>query len=135
MEKQYFTLEELDSPLTLQEKDILALRLGLRNNEIYTFEAIGYLYGLTRERIRQIECKAFEKLDKAVVEANNKTIKKPHLTPLQQEILKRKFGLEGHRMHSDYAIDKELEVSVEEIHSAMIAALKPIRKNLNRVKI
>lgn len=48
--------------LTPKEKDILKLRYGLNGGEPLTLEAIGNKYNLTRERIRQIESKALNKI-------------------------------------------------------------------------
>lgn len=48
--------------LTPKEKDILKLRYGLNGEEPLTLEAIGNKYNLTRERIRQIENKALNKI-------------------------------------------------------------------------
>lgn len=50
--------------LTEREADVLRLRHGLGevSDEPMTLDAIGQIYGLTRERIRQIETKAIEKL-------------------------------------------------------------------------
>jgi hypothetical protein len=52
----------LINELSVRERDILAKRFGLINNENYTLENIGKLYNLTRERIRQIERSAVKKL-------------------------------------------------------------------------
>ncbi len=48
--------------LDKNEKDIIRLRFGIGVNEARTLETIGKLYGVTRERIRQIESKALVKL-------------------------------------------------------------------------
>ena len=48
--------------LTERERDILILRYGLNKNGPMTLDEIGKGYGLTRERIRQIEYKALGKL-------------------------------------------------------------------------
>ncbi|MCL2760398.1 MAG: sigma-70 family RNA polymerase sigma factor [Desulfuromonadales bacterium] len=50
--------------LTDNEKSILVLRFGLGDRDPLTLEAIGNIFGVTRERIRQIEAKALEKLRK-----------------------------------------------------------------------
>lgn len=47
------------------EKTILSLRFGLHDDDPQTLEAIGKIFGVTRERIRQIESKALEKLKRA----------------------------------------------------------------------
>lgn len=45
-----------------REKEILKLRFGLENGKDYTLQEIGERYGVTRERIRQIEAKILEDL-------------------------------------------------------------------------
>ncbi len=50
--------------LTPKEREILKLRFGLNGEEPLTLEAIGNKYNLTRERIRQIENKALNKIRK-----------------------------------------------------------------------
>lgn len=55
-------LEGMLEGLTDRERDILHLRFGFEDGHAYTLEAIGKHYGLTRERIRQIEAKAIKKL-------------------------------------------------------------------------
>jgi len=52
--------------LSESEKKILALRFGLDDKEPQTLDTIGHNFGVTRERIRQIEAKALEKLRKMV---------------------------------------------------------------------
>jgi RNA polymerase primary sigma factor len=51
--------------LTETEQKILSLRFGLDDNEPQTLDTIGQQFGVTRERIRQIEVKALEKLKKS----------------------------------------------------------------------
>lgn len=58
-------LENVLDTLTLREKEILKLRYGLEDNKPATLEKIGDIYGLTRERIRQIEIKALKKIEKS----------------------------------------------------------------------
>ncbi len=55
-------IEELLSTLTPREARILRLRFGLQNGKSYTLEEVGEKFGLTRERIRQIEGKALRRL-------------------------------------------------------------------------
>jgi RNA polymerase primary sigma factor len=55
-------IEELLSTLTPREARILRLRFGLQNGRSYTLEEVGKKFGLTRERIRQIEGRALRRL-------------------------------------------------------------------------
>lgn len=48
--------------LTEKERDIVCKRFGIGTGYIMTLEQIGQEYGVTRERIRQIEAKALRKL-------------------------------------------------------------------------
>jgi RNA polymerase primary sigma factor len=55
-------VEEVLSTLSEREARILRLRFGLLNGRCYTLEEVGKTFGLTRERIRQIEGKALRRL-------------------------------------------------------------------------
>jgi RNA polymerase primary sigma factor len=55
-------MKEALATLRPREQEILNLRFGLENDSPLTLEAIGKRYGLTRERIRQIEKEGLQKL-------------------------------------------------------------------------
>jgi RNA polymerase primary sigma factor len=55
-------IEDVLSTLPPREARILRLRFGLDNGHTYTLEEVGQKFGLTRERIRQIESKALRRL-------------------------------------------------------------------------
>ncbi len=55
-------VNEVLSTLSPREARILRLRFGLENGRAYTLEEVGEKFGLTRERIRQIEGKALRRL-------------------------------------------------------------------------
>jgi len=48
--------------LTPREREVLSLRFGIDGDEVLTLEEIGNRFGVTRERIRQIEARALSKL-------------------------------------------------------------------------
>ena len=52
--------------LTERERAIIESRYGTRGQPAKTLEEIGQLIGLTRERVRQIEARALEKLRAAI---------------------------------------------------------------------
>ena len=52
------------SDLTPREQKILEMRFGLADGVAHTLEEVGQEFGVTRERIRQIEAKALEKMQK-----------------------------------------------------------------------
>ncbi len=56
------TLEEVMTALSPREARILRLRFGLRDGRAHTLEEVGEKFGLTRERIRQIEHQALDRL-------------------------------------------------------------------------
>lgn len=55
-------IDEILEALPYREARILRLRFGLENGRLYTLEEVGRKFGLTRERIRQIETKALRLL-------------------------------------------------------------------------
>ena len=61
---RYGHVSEWFETLTDTEKSILTLRFGLEDAEPQTLDTIGKQFGVTRERIRQIESKALDKLRK-----------------------------------------------------------------------
>ena len=55
-------VEEVLCTLSPREANILRLRFGLVNGRAYTLKEVGQKFGLTRERIRQIESQALRRL-------------------------------------------------------------------------
>ena len=57
-------LKEISSILTDRERKILEMRFGLDDGKVKTLEEVGKEFGITRERVRQIQSKALEKMRK-----------------------------------------------------------------------
>lgn len=55
-------ISEVLDTLTPREQKILKIRFGLEDGVVHTLEEVGQEFGVTRERIRQIEAKALEKI-------------------------------------------------------------------------
>ncbi len=55
-------LKEILDTLTEREADVLRMRFGMADGRTHTLEEVGQIFGVTRERIRQIENKAIRKL-------------------------------------------------------------------------
>jgi len=56
------TIDKSLSCLTDREREVLELRFGLKDGRQRTLEEVGVIFGVTRERIRQIESKAIRKI-------------------------------------------------------------------------
>lgn len=56
------TVEEVLKTLSKRERDVVTLRFGLNGDKPWTLDAIGQMYGLSRERVRQIERETMAKL-------------------------------------------------------------------------
>jgi RNA polymerase primary sigma factor len=67
-------LQEVFETLTPREKSILSQRFGLGDDQPKTLEEIGNQFGLTRERIRQIESEALKKLRSKVEKSDQRPI-------------------------------------------------------------
>jgi RNA polymerase sigma factor (sigma-70 family) len=63
-------ISRLLAPLDEREREILKLRFGLDRGEPRTLEEVGEHFNLTRERIRQIEARALQKLQHSVYSRN-----------------------------------------------------------------
>lgn len=57
-------VQELLATLSEKEQKVLRLRYGLEDGNVHTLEETGQVLGVTRERIRQLESRALEKLRK-----------------------------------------------------------------------
>ena len=55
-------MKDILASLSQREREVLSLRFGLVDGESHTLEEVGAQFGVTRERIRQIEAKALRKL-------------------------------------------------------------------------
>lgn len=51
--------------LGYREREVINLRYGLGDGHCYSLEEVGYIFNVTRERIRSIEARAIRKVKKA----------------------------------------------------------------------
>ena len=58
-------VQEVLKILNPREQKIITMRFGLDDGVAHTLEEVGQEFGVTRERIRQIEAKALEKIDQS----------------------------------------------------------------------
>ena len=68
-------VREVFAGLTDREKAILAMRFGLNDDTQRTLEEIGTHFGVTRERIRQIEAEALQKLRKKMQQREDQALR------------------------------------------------------------
>ena len=66
--------EILRSKLSNKEYEIIKMRFGYYNGRVMTLEEVGEKYHVTRERIRQIEAKAIQKLRRGLTGQTLKTL-------------------------------------------------------------
>lgn len=64
------SLESLLNQVTESERNVLTLRYGFRDGEPATLDSIGKTFGITRERVRQIEVQALRKLKQLMTSRN-----------------------------------------------------------------
>ena len=55
-------MDQVLKTLTYREREVIKLRYGLGDGYPYTLEEVGRIFKVTRERIRQIEARAVQKL-------------------------------------------------------------------------
>ena len=58
----------MDEVLTLREREIIKLRYGVEGMGSYTLNEVGRIFKVSRERVKQIECKAIRKLQRYYIE-------------------------------------------------------------------
>lgn len=56
------SIKDILDSLPDREREVIKYRFGFYNDKVYTLEEVGQIFGITRERVRQIECKALRKL-------------------------------------------------------------------------
>jgi len=107
--------------LSYREREIIRLRFGLADGYSYTLEEVGSLFDVTRERVRQIEAKAVEKLREPGLHAQlSGFVDERAFTRLQAAaaVRSRSFSSPRHQSPSDHRADMpeagvaELEVAI-----------------------
>ena len=132
-------VEDIRKILKEREFNIICLRNGIFDGKEHTLEEIGEKYGLTRERIRQLEAKAYKKL------VHNKRINQytddiQFMFELRRtlnnskdliEYVRLKIGLNGIRKHTDEEIAKKMKKDTEYIEILKQRAIELTRNSKN----
>ncbi len=113
------TLSNLVTDLRPREKDVITGRFGLDSKERKTLAEIGNQYNITRERVRQIEAEALQKLRDRV--AREKTI--DALARKLYEHLENHGGLRRHDLFLKEASDLLRDENLHEWHLLLVAEL------------
>jgi len=103
--------------LSEKEKEILKMRFGLDNKEIKTLEELGMEIGCTRERVRQHQKNAIQKLINIYKNNNNQSSINAgdQLTEIEKKILKMRSGLAGKKIMSIPMVKDETDCTREQI--------------------
>ncbi len=111
-------LDEALSALSFREREIVRLRFGLADGYAYTLEEVGQIFKVTRERVRQIEAKAVNKLRH----------------PIRANSLRSFFEGSGERQTSSPKIESESNATTERSKNVVEPPVKGDSKAKKDVK-
>lgn len=94
------TVNKLVENLSDRSKDIILSRFGVGKDDYETLEAIGQRYGITRERVRQIEADAL----KHIHSVSNEVVIKPIIATLSEFIKSHGGVMEEIELKKDFAL-------------------------------
>ncbi len=100
--------KELLAMLDARSRDIILARYGMKSGKVETLESIGREYGITRERVRQIEN-----------QAKGNLAKREDLSRPIAEDLETVFSVFGGTLHEDHvieALNKEKDEPLKKVH-------------------
>ncbi|MBI5732315.1 MAG: hypothetical protein HY982_03075 [Candidatus Magasanikbacteria bacterium] len=102
------TINNLILDLKPREREVLAGRFGLEKNKKETLAGLGKKYGITRERIRQIEADALEKL--------REEARREKFVPIINQVSRHLDGLGGLRRHDLLVQELRTLLDDEKLH-------------------
>jgi DNA-directed RNA polymerase sigma subunit (sigma70/sigma32) len=114
-------MENVLGSLSGLEKDVLNMRFGLNDGHPRTLEEVGKHFGLTRERIRQIEAKALRKLRRS-----DRKRRSNLLTVLEKEVLVMRLGLREEPLRIPEDIGRQLGMAADEVRRIEADALRKL---------
>ena len=110
------TMERLLSTLTDRQRRVLRLRFGMEDGNCYSLEEIRLMLGISKERVRQIEKQALEKLRKLGPNARTAQNERVLVTTLTKKMAEdltaylRKADIRVRYMHADIGAMERMEI-------------------------
>jgi RNA polymerase sigma factor (sigma-70 family) len=132
-------LRRLMTGLSPRERDVLSLRFGFDDGRQRTLQEVAEVYGITRERVRQIEVRALRKIrlngqprgQPPATEAKIERVPTKNfrdalrkLPEAEAEILRLKWGFTDGRIYSSIEMAKKLGIDASEVDALEAKALK-----------
>ncbi len=114
--------------LSERSQDVIVSRFGIGKDRYETLEAIGKRYGITRERVRQIEADAL----KNVKQSKAKSVLQPLFTALEEFIRSKGGVVDEDNLTVQFALQRFSGVSNPAKYKGMVSFLLSLGKQFNK---
>jgi len=123
--------------LTDREQKILTLRYGLDNGHSHSLQAVATIFNISRERVRQLEMKALEKLiysEEPLRKFFAAELERAfhQLTKREKEILRARYGSEGEVPRSPREIALGFNITRGDVRRIEIKVLEMLKEELKK---